>query len=86
MYSVQTAPRAARFFQEADPALQRKLDRCIEQLKADPRRHPNIKPLKGTLSGYWRFRAGDYRIVYWIDDRNGIVYVDKIAHRSQVYG
>ena len=37
-------------------------------LKTDPRSHPNIKQLKGDLAGYYRYRVGDYRVVYDIDD------------------
>ncbi|WP_396772269.1 type II toxin-antitoxin system RelE/ParE family toxin, partial [Microcystis aeruginosa] len=28
----------------------------------NPRNHPNIKSLKGELSGYYRYRVGDYRV------------------------
>ena len=68
------------FFEEASGALQRKLDRCFEMLKIDPRSHPNIKPLKGDLSGYYR-----YRVVYYIDDEQKQVFVAIIAHCREVY-
>ena len=65
--------------------LQQRLDRCFEQLKVDPRRHPNIKPLKGTLAGYYRYRVGNYRVVYYINDQDSQVVIAVIAHRSDVY-
>ncbi|PHM05565.1 hypothetical protein CK516_40360 [Nostoc sp. 'Peltigera malacea cyanobiont' DB3992] len=34
----------------------------------EPRNYPNIKPLKGELSGYYRYRLGEYRVIYQIDD------------------
>jgi mRNA interferase RelE/StbE len=84
-YSVLLSFDARDFFEEADAALQRKLDRCFERLKVDPRSHPNIKSLKGDLAGYYRYRVGDYRVVYCIDERIKQVIVTAIAHRSEVY-
>ena len=33
----------------------------------------------------WRIRAGDIRIVYEVHDDRLLVYVIRIAHRSEVY-
>ncbi|MDK2462165.1 type II toxin-antitoxin system RelE/ParE family toxin [Aphanizomenon sp. PH219] len=48
--------------------LAKKLARCFQTLEENPSFHPNIKPLKGNYSGYYRYRVGDYRVVYSIDD------------------
>jgi len=76
---------AARAIERADAPLQRKLDRCFDQLRADPRGHNNIKALRGDLAGYWRFRAGDRRVVYRIDEARRQVIVLDTAHRRDVY-
>jgi mRNA interferase RelE/StbE len=86
MYRVILLPLAHRAYTRAEQALARKLARCFLQLEHDPRRHPNIKALKGILAGHWRFRVGDYRVVYRIEDANRIVWVDHIAHRREAYG
>ena len=85
MYDVRLTPSARDFFEAAPKNLQRRLDRCFDQLASDPRRHPNIKPLKGPFAGHLRYRVGDYRVVYSIDDKTGVVAVVLIAHRSGVY-
>jgi mRNA interferase RelE/StbE len=85
MYLVQLSAEARRFYESAPAALQRKLDRCFEVLKQTPRRHPNIKPLKGRLAGSYRYRVGDVRVVYVIDDKSVTVTVLTIAHRGNVY-
>jgi mRNA interferase RelE/StbE len=41
------------------------------------------KPLRHTLSGYRRLRAGDWRIIYKIENDN--VKILKIGHRKDVY-
>jgi mRNA interferase RelE/StbE len=55
-------------------------------LEADPLHHGNIKPLGGPFAGLRRFRVGDWRVVYRIGERDHVVYVVDIAHRSEVYG
>jgi mRNA interferase RelE/StbE len=84
-YSVVLSFDAQEFFEEGSAALQRKLDRCFEMLKIDPHSHPNIKQLKGDLAGYYRYRVGDYRVVYYIDEEQKQVVVTVIAHRREVY-
>ena len=66
MYAVVLEFEAQRFFEEASASLQQRLDRCFDQLKTNPTYHPNIKALKGNLAGYYRYRVGDYRVVYYI--------------------
>lgn len=43
------------------------------------------KRLTGRWDGYYRFRLGDYRIVYQVDDKALLVAVAITAHRSEVY-
>ena len=85
MYRVIFNARAKAYFEDAQVPLQRKLNRFVELIMAEPRRHPNTKRLSGVLADYYRFRVGDYRVLYRIDDQDGIIYIDKIAHRSEVY-
>ena len=85
MYSVRLLPQARRFYADADRPLANKLARCFEQLEQNPRIHPNITRLKGPLAGYYRFRVGDYRVIYRIEERGRIVIVAIIAHRREAY-
>ena len=55
----------------------------IETLSATPR-PAGCKKLKG-YKDHWRIRAGDWRIVYTINDTARRVSVTRIAHRSDVY-
>lgn len=85
MYQLLLSESAQKFYERSDSPLQRRLDRCFEVLAADPHRHPNIKRLRGPLSGSYRYRVGDYRVVYRIEDDDRLVIVLIIAHRSEVY-
>lgn len=43
------------------------------------------KPLQGTLSEYWAYRVGDYRILATIEDDKFVIVLVEIEHRKQVY-
>jgi mRNA interferase RelE/StbE len=85
MFEVQLSSKASDFYRKVDKPLARKLARCFEQLERDPRHHPNAIPLAGTLAGSYRYRVGDYRVLYRIGDQQQSVHVVNIAHRSDVY-
>jgi mRNA interferase RelE/StbE len=85
MFEVRLVPDADAFYARADRELAAKLARCFHLLEQEPRRHPNIKALKGSRAGRFRFRVGDYRVIYRIDDTAKVVHVIDIAHRRDVY-
>lgn len=41
--------------------------------------------LAGTLSGYWKYRVGDYRVIAKIEDRQVTIFVVRIGNRREVY-
>jgi len=85
MYEVFLTREAQRFYERADPVLVRKLNRCFDRLREDPYEHPNIKRLTGTLAGYFRYRIGDWRVIYRVDEEKREVIVMLIVHRSRAY-
>ena len=85
MFEVVLSPEAQAFFAAADRPLARKLARCFAQLEREPRRHNNIKRLSGELAGRLRYRIGDWRVIYRIDEQANRVLVLSIAHRREVY-
>ena len=45
----------------------------------------NIKMLTGEFAGKRRYRVGDWRVIYTVDNEHSAVIVLTIAHRSEVY-
>ncbi|MCL2322824.1 MAG: type II toxin-antitoxin system RelE/ParE family toxin [Oscillospiraceae bacterium] len=43
------------------------------------------RSLTANLSGKWRYRIGDYRIIANISDCKVIIYVLEIGHRKDIY-
>ena len=85
MYEVKLSSKAQRFYEKADAPLVRKLNRCFDQLAKAPYIHPNIKRLRGELTGYFRYRVGDWRVVYEVNENHVVVIVLMIAHRRDIY-
>lgn len=85
MYDVVLSPAAAEFYAAADKPLARKLARCFRNLEADPRQGNNVKRLSGDLADYFRYRVGDWRVIFRIDEEQSQVFVATIAHRREAY-
>ena len=85
MFEVLFSPPAGRFVKDADHTLRKRLERCFQQLRTDPYNHNNIKRLSGRFSGFFRFRVGDWRVVYRVDASIRRVIVIDIGHRRDIY-
>lgn len=49
----------------------------------DPRAHG--KPLTSNRAGQWRYRIGDYRLLAKIMDREIVILILAVGHRSLIY-
>ena len=85
MYEIFLSKEAHRVYERASPDLVRRFNRCFQHLEQNPYEHPNIKRLEGPLSGYFRYRVGDWRIIYQVNEQEHKVVVLLIVHRSQAY-
>ena len=85
MYEVRLSLEAQSFYNKTSIATVKKINRCLLILEQDPYNHPNITALRGNLAGRYRYRIGDYRILYLVDEELKVVFVTLIAHRSKVY-
>ncbi|RKX95137.1 MAG: type II toxin-antitoxin system mRNA interferase toxin, RelE/StbE family [Spirochaetes bacterium] len=54
-------------------------------LRRNPYFGPNIKRLKGQYSDYYRYRIGDYRLFYKIDEEKILIFIIDIKHRKEAY-
>lgn len=82
-YRIEFTPAARRQLKKLAPDIRKRLSRVIDGLADDPRPPGTIK-LSSVEHGY-RFRIGDYRIVYELYDDKLVVLVIRIGHRREVY-
>ena len=55
------------------------------QIKQQPFFGKNIKKLKDYTPDTWRYRVGDYRFFYTINQKEKIIFMLTIAHRKESY-
>ena len=62
--------------------IHKKIIKALDKIKENPIIGGK---LHGELENYYKFRVGDYRIVYEFDAKTSIVTVVKVEHRQGVY-
>ena len=80
--------KALESLSKLDEALEKEIRNKVEKhVASNPTRHGKL--LKGNWEGRWRCRINDYRaiyeIVYELKEREIVIAVVKVGHRSTVY-
>jgi len=89
-YRIAKAARFSKTFNRLPKQYQKSIGKKLElfvypQLKTDPHTGSNIKKLQNYHPDTWRYRIGNYRVFYHIDDQEKIVYLLRVGHRKNVY-
>lgn len=82
-YTVVFARSARKELQKLDAQVARRILKQVEVLATDPRPSGVVK-LEGAAD-LWRIRVGQWRVVYRISDRERLVDVIAVRHRSDAY-
>ena len=80
--NLQLAQNADKNLSKLPKHIQTKILFSFDKIKENP--VSGIK-LHGELKNYYKFRVGDYRIVYRFNSKESLVKVVKIEHRQGVY-
>ena len=72
------------------PAAEKRLEAKLRQhvypvLRGNPHFGPNIKRLKNWEPPTWRYRVGNWRFFYEIDEQDRVVSMTVADHRRQAY-
>ena len=83
MYKVLIDKKVLKDLRKIDKKYREKIIKTIEEKIA---KDPYIgKKLLGDLSDFYRYRVGDYRIIYLIFDDRIEIEIVKVGHRKEVY-
>lgn len=82
---IEYAPAASKQFTQLDKPIQRRIKKYMSEIAILDNPRARGKELTSNLSGLWRYRVGDYRILCRIRDDKLIITVIEIEHRSTVY-
>ncbi len=85
-WRIEFDSQAESDLRKIDREIQRRILRYLREKIAtekDPRRFG--APLRRELSGMWKYRLGDYRLICRIEDNKVVVYVIRVGHRKDIY-
>ncbi len=87
MYSkIEFEPVAQKELDKLDKSVARRILKFLYHRVGkldDPR---NIgERLQGTLSEFWKYRVGDYRLICSLENYRLVVLVLRVGHRREVY-
>lgn len=74
-----------RQFKRLDSVTQRRVNKYLKEISDLENPRSRGKALTGDFKGVWRYRVGDYRILCHIMDKEMVITVMTVAHRSSVY-
>lgn len=86
IYEISTTEKFDKSFKKLDRQTQRIIKTWIEKNLINcenPRIHG--KALTANMSGQWRYRVGDYRILAEIHDNKLVLILIDVGHRRDIY-
>jgi len=85
MHKILFHRNAVKFYRKAEDTLKERVADAIDVIARNPYLDGHIKKLKGDLKHMHRFRVGDLRILYEIDDVQETVWIKTIEWRGSAY-
>lgn len=82
MYELIYSPGALKALEKLDKIVQERIVSALERLRIRPQSY-DVRRLV-DMPGY-RFRVGDYRVIFDIDKSESKILVLKVGHRKNVY-
>ena len=85
-YQVEISESARKTLRKMDPGVRTMIVKWLRKILegcSDARVHG--KALTGNLSGLWRYRIGDYRLIADIQDGRLVILMLEVGHRSGIY-
>jgi mRNA interferase RelE/StbE len=83
-YSVEYEPEALADLERLTQTIR---ERVINKITWLAENFDQITPqaLTADLSGFFKLRVGDYRVIYEFSREDEIIFIDRIRHRREVY-
>lgn len=85
MFHIHISPGAEKSLNSIGKCNRKLFDKIIQSLDTIAVNPYIAKSLVANLKGYYSYRIGDYRIIFEINKKKSIIYILKIAHRSDAY-
>ncbi len=86
MYNVELSQRAQKFLEKLDKHIKERIENTLRRLK-DNSMPSDVKFIgRDNNEMIFRYRIGDYRVLYKVKETQKIILITKIDKRPRVYG
>lgn len=85
MYNVELSQRAQKFLEKLDKHIRERIENSLRRLKDNP--IPSDAKFVGRDNNemVFRYRIGDYRVLYKVKEAQKIVLIARIDKRPRIY-
>ena len=85
MYAVELSQNAQNFLNKLDNSIKQRIEQTLKRLENNP--VPSDTKFIGRLEGdkIFRYRIGDFRVLYMLNESTQTILITKIDKRSRVY-
>ena len=80
-YNLVYTRRAEKDIKKLDPSVKNRIGKALLKLQANPFLHSD--KLSDPAIGTYRFRVGDYRVIFDIEGNDIVVL--RVGHRREIY-
>jgi mRNA interferase RelE/StbE len=84
MSTVIVHKRVAKYYRRLPEDTKVRLIELLKELEEKALKHPDVKRMVGDWNGYHRLRVGKMRVIFWLDEKEDVIYVDYIGARGDV--
>lgn len=84
-WKLELTGKASKRFSKLDKTIQKLIASFLNELISIDDPMIKGKALTGKLSGLWRYRVSDYRIICKIEGKTITILVLDIGHRKEIY-
>jgi mRNA interferase RelE/StbE len=84
MYGLRILDAAASDLEQLDSSVGARIVKRLQWL-AENFESIRPQPLEGNFSGFYKFRVGDYRVIYEILSEEESIVIHAIGHRREIY-
>ena len=85
-WSVELSETADRELSKLDPQHRKRILKFLQRVSTLENPRSLGDALQGSRLGeFWKYRAGDYRLICRIEDDRLIVLVLRVGHRKEIY-
>lgn len=83
-YALEYSEKAVKIIKKLDKTIAVPILEKLERLASNVDEVKHLA-LTGNLSGLYKLRVGDYRVLYSLNREERIITVENLGHRKEVY-